>query len=65
MNNDISHLRACVGITALVSSVAVAIVALVAIFTPESIAVAGWFVGPLCLMGTALGYLSAKSSSVR
>lgn len=64
MNNRNDHLKACVGITAQVGVVSVAIVALVAIFTPSSLAVAGWIVAPLCLMGTALGYLATKSPDV-
>ncbi len=50
-----------IGISALIGGASVGIVALIAIFSPQNIAVAGWVVGALCLMGAVLGVLSSRS----
>lgn len=50
-----------IGIAAIIGVACVGIVALIAIFTPENMDVAGWTVGALSLMGLGLGYLSSKT----
>lgn len=60
MNNEIDTSKACVGIAALIGGISVGIVALVTIFSPEQLAVAGWLVASLCLMGSALGYFTTR-----
>ncbi|QXD23301.1 hypothetical protein F7C95_15415 [Opitutia bacterium ISCC 51] len=51
---------AYVGIAAIIGGVSVAMVALVAIFSPQNISVAPWIVGGLSIMGIALGYFSSN-----
>ena len=49
-----------VGICASIGGIAVAIVAVLAIFAPSHLCVAPWIVGVLALMGIILGFLASK-----
>lgn len=51
-------LKACVSISAIVGGSSLGVVALFAIFAASQLPAAAWVVLPLCLMGTALGYLA-------
>ena len=52
---------ACVGITAIIGGASMIAVTVIAIFSPEHLAVAPWIVGGLSMMGIALGYFSSNS----
>lgn len=60
MNETKAPNAAYVGIAAIIGGVSVAMVALVAIFSPQNISVAPWIVGGLSIMGIALGYFSSN-----
>ncbi|GAB5561811.1 MAG: hypothetical protein SynsKO_34580 [Synoicihabitans sp.] len=53
-------LKAIVGIAAIIGLICLVLVTLIITIRPEHLPVAPWIVLPLCLMGTAMGYLSAK-----
>ncbi|MEM9158857.1 MAG: hypothetical protein AAGB46_07375 [Verrucomicrobiota bacterium] len=54
-------MKLCVGMTALIGGMSTGIVALIAIFSPSYLPVAGWIVSALCLMGGTMGYMITKA----
>ncbi|MDO8587193.1 MAG: hypothetical protein Q7T82_09150 [Armatimonadota bacterium] len=49
-----------VGMAATIGGISVAVVAIIAIFAKEQLAIAAWVVGALALMGVFLGAMAAK-----
>jgi 4-hydroxybenzoate polyprenyltransferase len=49
-----------VGIAGAIGGISVAIVAIIAVFAKEQLAVAAWVVGALAFMGVCLGAMAAK-----
>ena len=60
MNEEKSHHGAIVGIAAIAGGASLGSVALIAIFSPDNIAITPWIVAGLSAMGVALGYFSLK-----
>lgn len=62
MNENTNGLKLSAGIAAIIGVSSVVIVTLFATIATEHLPVAPWIIGPLCLMGVALRYLSNDNS---